>query len=200
MIVNKRKMIQMLNVLFLFATMLFAKAYAIDVPSSDDGIDKDGELIVSPTLAMRCGISSQDPNITTDCVDRLAYDNKSGHIIDSRFENYSDERKAILGEYAGAYLKKSLEKLVESSNYEDKINEDMCIDDSKSSCQNVSNDTRAEIEYNNNLASSNTDIMLDAVKQRGLLLNLYGVRVVLDNIVPTTDVDLTNTSLAGPPK
>ena len=191
---------QILNILFLIATMMFANAYAIDLPSTDDGTDKDGELIVSPTLALRCGISSQDPNITTDCVDRLAYDNKSGHIIDSRFENYSDERKAILGEYAGAYLKKSLEKLVESSEYEDKTNEDMCIDNSKASCQNASNDNRGELEYINKLTAESTFMMLDAIKQRGLLLNLYGVRVVLDNIVPKTEVDLTNTSLAGAPK
>lgn len=193
------KSMQILSVLFFIATILFADAYAIDVPSIDDGTDKDGELIVSPTLAQRCGLSSQNPNIDTDCADRLAYDNKSGHIIDTRFNSYSEERNAILSEYVGAYLKKSLEKLVESSKYEDQINEDMCIDNTKASCKNVSNDTRAEIEYNNKLAASNASIMMDAVKQRALVLNVYGVKVVLDNIVPTIEVDLENKSLAGPP-
>ena len=47
--INKRtikmnKSMQILSVLFFIATMLFANAYAIDVPSIDDGTDKDGRL------------------------------------------------------------------------------------------------------------------------------------------------------------
>ena len=163
---------QVLNIFFLIAIFTIANAFALEMPSTDDGTDENGEVIVSPTLALRCGISSQDPNITTDCVDRLAYDNKSGKIVSSEFANFDDERKAILGEYAGAYLKKSLEKLVQASGYEDKINEDMCIDNTKPSCIGASNDTRGEIEYNNKLAAHNASIMLDAVNLRALQLNM----------------------------
>lgn len=193
------KLMRILNIFFLVAIMTIANAYAIDMPSTDDGTDKDGELIVAPTLALRCGLSSQEPNISSDCVDRLAYDNKSGKIVSSEFANFGEERKAILGEYAGAYIKKSLEKLIQASGYEDKINEDMCIDNTKPACMAASNDSRAEIEYNNKLAAHNASIMLDAVKLRALQLNMDSMHNLLYNIVPVKDVDLTNTSLAGAP-
>lgn len=193
------KLMRILNIFFLVAIMTIANAFAIELPSTDDGTDKDGELIVAPTLALRCGLSSQEPNITSDCVDRLAYDNKSGKIISSEFASFDEERKAILGEYAGAYLKKAVEKLIQASGYEDKINEDMCIDNTKPACLAASNDIRAEIEYNNKLAAHNASIMLDAVKLRALQLNMDSMHNLLYNVVPVKDVDITNTSLVGAP-
>ena len=193
------KLMQILNIFFLTAIMTVANAFAEDMPDLDSGTDKDGELVVAPTLAMRCGISSQEPNITTDCIDRLAYDYKSGKIVGFSFKDYNEERKAILGEYAGAYLKKALTVLVRVSEYEDKINEKVCVDNTKASCIGASNDTRAEIEYNNALALSNAVIMLDAVKTRAQQLNMDSVRTLLYKIVPAKDIDVNNTSLAGAP-
>ena len=49
------------------------------------------------------------------------------------------------------YLEKALEHLVYISEYENTINKKMCIDKSEPECMSVSNDTRAEIEYNNKI-------------------------------------------------
>ena len=81
----------------------------------------------------------------------------------------------------------------------DKINEDICIDTTKPSCMNLSNDSRAEIEYNNKLAEYNAAILLDAVKLRAQDLNMESLNNMLSVIVPAKDVDLSNKSLAGAP-
>ena len=192
-------LVKTISVFILTVILMITNAQAIEMPSTDDGTDKNGDVIVAPTLALRCGISSQNPSITSDCLDRLAYDYKSGQIVSGDFLSYDDERKAIIGEYAGAYFQKSLEQLVEASGYEDKINKEVCIDSTELSCMSASNDTRAEMEYNNKLATSNTMIMLEALKLRSLKLNMDSVDIMLGTIVPTKDVDLNNKSLAGAP-
>ncbi|MBR1948640.1 MAG: hypothetical protein IKA30_02475 [Alphaproteobacteria bacterium] len=193
------KFVQIINVFLISVFFAIANANAVEMPSTDDGTDENGDLIVAPTLALRCGLSSKEPDITPDCLDRLAYDYKSGKLVNDEFKNYDEERKAIIGEYSGAYFQNALEQLVAASGYEDKINEDICIDTTKPSCMNLSNDSRAEIEYNNKLAEYNAAILLDAVKLRAQDLNMESLNNMLSVIVPAKDVDLSNKSLAGAP-
>lgn len=184
-----------LSVAFIMTTNVVFAASSL----FDDGVDENGDVVVSPSLALRCGISSSDAVITADCIDRLAYDYKSGKIVGFSFSNYNEERKVIISEYVAAYLKNGLEQLVEASGYDDKIGEEMCMDDTKASCMSVSKDSRDEMEYNNKMATINATTLLDAVKLRAQELNLISLETLLNNVVPARDVNLSNKSLAGAP-
>lgn len=191
--------LQILKIFLSAALMLSTKSFAADMISTDDGTDKNGVMIVAPTLALRCGISSKEPQITADCMDRLAFDYKSGKPINDEFSNYRDESKAILSEYTASYFENALKQMVEASGYKDKVNEAMCINSTDSSCMGLSNDTREEIERNNKMASSNTTIILNALRLRAQELNFYNIETILNRIVPLREVDLDNKSLAGAP-
>ncbi len=191
--------LQILKIFLSIAFMSSSNAFAIDMSTFDGGTDKNNEMIVSPTLSLRCGIISQDPNVTPDCVERLAFDYKSGKLALEEFATYREMRKAIISEYADAYFENALKQLVDASGYEDKINKELCIDSTEPSCATASKDIREEIEHNNKMAASNAAILLDAVKLRAQELNFNAVEVMLDKIVPAKEVDLKNTSLAGPP-
>lgn len=191
------KLAKTLGILSVIAFMATANAFAQEILGPDDGVDENGTMVVAPTLAMRCGLDSQNSQITQDCMDRLAYDYKSGVIIGGEFANYDEERKAILGEYAGAYLEEALAQLVDVSGYEDRISKEMCI--KKSDCPTASNDSRAEIEYNNKIAADNASKLLSAVKMRAFELNMDSVDNMLNALVPVMEVDLENKSLAGAP-
>lgn len=194
------KLTQIFGALSVIAVMTTANAYAImDFTGFDGGVDENGTTVVAPTIAMRCGLSSQEPQITEDCLNRLAYDYKSGVILGGQFANYEEQRKKILEEYASSYLEEALTQLVDTSGYEDRINKEMCIDKSEASCMSASNDTRAEIEYNNKIAADNASKMLSAVKMRALEDNLDSITNILDNLIPAMDVDLEDKSLAGVP-
>lgn len=193
------KLTQILASLSVIAIMTTANAVAQELLGPDNGVDENGTMVVAPTLALRCGLSSAEPQITQDCLDRLAYDYKSGVIVSGQFANYEEERKTVLSEYAGAYLEEALTQLVDVSGYEDRINKEMCIDKSEPSCMSVSNDTRAEIEYNNKIAADNASKMLSALKMRALEENMDRISDMLNDIVPTIEVDLENKSLAGVP-
>ena len=188
-------------VLITLSVMLIAlsQTCAEDLLDTDSGIDKNGQLIVSPILALRCGLNSQNPSITSDCIDRLAYDYRSGKIVNDEFFSYEEEKNAIIHEYAAAYLKSAIEQLLEASGYEDRINKEMCFDSTNLSCASVSNDTREELEYNNKLAADNANIMIKAVRLRAQKLNFNGVVNILENVVPAKEVDLNKKELAGAP-
>ena len=188
-----------IKIFFCFVLMTSTKVFASDMISTDNGTDKNGDMIVAPTLALRCGLSSQSPDITSDCIDRLAYDRKSGTLVNSEFANYEEERLAILSEYASEYLKNSLKQMVLASGEEDKINEKMCIDSSKPSCSSASKDIREEIEYNNKLAANNAAIMMEALKLRAQGVNYDSVETILNQTVHERKVDLSKKSLMGPP-
>ena len=190
------RLVQILKIFLSAAFIISSNVYATDI---DDGTDANGDLIVSPTLAMRCGLTSKEPNVTSDCISRLAYDYKTGVIKGMDFADFSDMRKTILSEYVASYMEGSLKQLVDASGYEDKINEEMCIDSTKASCSSVSKDTREEIEYNNKMAANNASILMDAVKLRAQELNYNNLETMLYNVVPAKDIDLSDNSLAGPP-
>ncbi len=195
-----KQLIKIFSFILVITIIMVANTYAQELPTRDDGRDKNGDLIIAKTLAFRCGISSQNPAITSDCIDRLAFDYKTGTIIDDKFENFADERKAILNEYAGSYIQKALEQLIASSSYEDKVNDMLCNDVTKPECMSLSKDIREEIEGNNSLAADNSAMMLDAIRLRSSQLNMDSVKNLLYNLVPERDVDLSNKSLAGPPE
>lgn len=185
--------------IFLIIALITSANVAVGTVTTDNGTDQNGDLIVSPTLALRCSISSQEPNITEDCIERLAYDYKSGKLADEKFSNYKEMRKAIVSEYVAAYFENAIKQLVSASGYKDRIEKEFCINSSDPSCAGLSKDISEEIGYNNKLATDNAAILLDAVKLRSQDLNFNAVEVMLDKIVPAKEVDLENKSLAGPP-
>jgi hypothetical protein len=187
-------------VFMLFSAIItIADVYALEMPTMDNGKDKNGDLIVAKTLALRCGLSSQEPNITSDCIDRLAYDYKSGVVAGLEFKNYIEERKAILNDYANAYIQKAIQQLIDAGAYKDRIDEILCNDPTKPECMSLTKDSRKEMEDNNKLAADNATIMLDAIRVRASLLNMDGLKNILYNLVLTRDVDLSNKSLASAP-
>ena len=191
--------LEIFKIFLSIALIISAKAFADESISLDNGTDKNGEMIVSPTLAMRCGITSQEPDITSDCVDRLAYDFRSDELANKEFFDYKDMRRAIVGEYVTAYFEASIKQLINVSGYQDRIEDELCINTTSLSCSSISNDIRDEIEYNNKMASDNAAVLLDAVKLRAQELNFNSILVLLDKLVPEKEVDLENKSLAGPP-
>ena len=180
-------------------TVAATNIYALEMPERDNGKDKNGDLIVAKALAFRCGLSSQAPDITSDCLDRLAFDYKSGVVAGGQYANYFEERGAILNDYANAYIQKAIQQLIESSSYKDRINDMLCNDPTKPECMNLTADTRKEIESNNDLASDNSAIMLDAIRLRASQLNMDSVKNMLYSLVPEREVDLSKTELASAP-
>ena len=181
--------------------MSYTNVLAEDVLGPDNGIDENGTTVISPTLALRCGLSSQNTQMTKDCIDRLAYDAKKGEVLEGfGFKDYEEERKAIIRDYAKAYIEEALKHLVENSQYEDTINKKMCIDKTAEGCSAVSNDTRAEMEYNNKIAAMIAVKMINALKMRSMEGSIDSISYVLDTYVSETEVDLDDKSLAGPPK
>lgn len=191
---NMMKYLQIvLLIAILFCNHLFAAEF-------DGGIDEYGNVIVSPTLALRCSISSKEPNITTDCIKRLAYDSKSGKLLNKEFANYAEERDAIVKDYIKPNFEKFAKILVDSANYEDRINALVCIDATAEGCANPANDVNTELSYNNKLALDNSKTMIDAIKARISTIQVFNITNILDNIVPYTKVDIEKDSyLAGPP-
>ena len=193
------KIVQIFSFILFIAILMIAKAYASENSARDDGRDKNGDLIVAKTIALRCGMSSHTPDITVDCINRLAYDYKTGKIPGGRFENYAAERKAILNDYANAYIQKAIEQLLASSSYKDRIDEMLCNDTTDTKCMSITKDTREELENNNKLAADNATIMLDAIRLRASQLNMDGVKNILYNLVPSRDIDINDSSLAEAP-
>ena len=194
-----KELIRIFIFLLFNAIFMIADVYAFEMPQTDSGKDKNGDLIVAKTLALRCGLSSKKTELSSDCIDRLAYDFRSGKVAGGIFDSYSAERKAILNEYAAAYIYKAMEQLIAASGYESRINKLTCANPTGDGCAAAPKDTRAEIENNNKLATDNAAILLDAIRLRASELNMYSVSNVLYNIVPVKEVDLSNTSLASAP-
>ena len=173
---------------------------AVAQSSRDGGEDINGDMIVAPTLALRCGLDSPERRMMTeDCLNRLAYDQKTGKIEGFNFGSYEDLRRDILSSYLGAYMKNALDQLVKSSEHEDKVNKMVCLDNSETSCKNKSKDIRDEIEYNNELVTNNGSILLEAASLRAQEVNLMSFETMLSHIVPARDVDISDKSLATAP-
>ncbi len=186
-------MLKHLKYLLFFGFLLgsFAAAAAI----SDNGRDANGNLIVSEVLAKRCGLSSSNPIITTDCITRLAYDYKTGIITD--YASYAKERSAILHDYVGEYIYKSVRSMVSSGEYEDHIDE--LIGENPLETVSLDNDSREKMEANNKISSDNSSVFLEAIDLRASGINFNNINNVLNILVPLVDVNTDNTDLAMPP-
>lgn len=181
----------------------FAFILALAMPGSamsekvlDNGRDTNDNFIVSETLALRCGVSSKNPAITEECIRRLAYDYKSGRP--PAFENYSDERRAIISEYTNAYMLKAISQMIAGGDYGDHIDE--LIKEDPTQTYELNNDTREKMEFSNKLVSDNTSLFLRTIDLRASQINFDNINTILDVLVPATDIDLENDKyLALPP-
>ena len=156
-------------------------AYAVEF---DGGIDQNNKMIVSPTLAMRCIISSQDPKITSKCIEELVDDYLKPDPEKMKFISYKEERKAIVNDYVSEYTDIAVKAMVDSGRYDEKISELVCLDKTKNGCANPTNDINSEIIYNNKLSLDNSNAMLNALDLRISELQIDNVMTLLDIIVP----------------
>ena len=177
----------------LLANVLFCQISLAE--NKDNGRDANNTLIVSKILTLRCGLSSSDPGITEDCIRRLAYDYKTD--LPPGYENYELEKKAIINDYARAYLFKAINQKVLSGGYEDRIDELIKQDPTVS--VELDNDSREKMEFNNKLASDNSSVFLQAIDMRSSIINFDNINNILNNIVKETDVDTEDTSWGMPP-
>ena len=179
----------------IFLVAVFLNGSNVFAEEVDNGTDVNGDLIVSETLSLICGLSSKNPEITTECINKLVEIYQSGEVRGTAFKNYLSLQKVVLSEYAAAYMENALKQLVASSGYEDEINEKMCIESTSAKCSSVSNDTRDEIEYNNKLATNNAAILLETFKLKAQGANYDGIYTILDQVVPyKDDVAINNSS------
>lgn len=162
----------------------------------DNGRDANDNFVVAETLTLRCGVSSKNPIITDDCMRRLAYDYKTGKPPE--FDSYSDERSAILNEYASAYITKAVVQMVAAGNYPDHINE--LIKQDPTQTYDLNNDAREKMEFNNKLVSDNTSLFLKMLDLRASQMNFNNVNDILDVLVPSTEINIEDDKyLALPP-
>ncbi len=176
--------------------ILLAFAAIYPVAAEDDGTDTNGTFLLSPVLTLRCGLDSKSPEITEDCIRRLAYDYQTNAPVG--YANYTQERQAIIGDYAKAYLVTSINGMIAAGNYETRIDQlvgkDPTIDIS------LDGDAREDIEFNNKLSSDNSTSLLNAIGYSAAVTNMENIRNILDTLVPATEIDVNeNTDLAGPP-
>ena len=186
-------MLKYLKYLFFFFFCL--GSFAALAAMADNGRDANGNLIVSEVLAKRCGLSSGDPIITGDCINRLAYDYKTGII--TGYVSYDAERSAIMHDYVGEYIYKSVKSLVSSGEYEDHIDE--LIGENPLETVSLDNDSREKMEANNKISSDNSSLFLEAIDLRASSINLINVNNILSVLVPQVDVNTEDNDLALPP-
>ena len=157
----------------------------------------DGDLVVGETLAMRCGLDADNSDIDDDCINRLAYDYQTGKTYTG--DSYEEETQQIMGDYVKHYIRMAAQGLVVASKHKDDVAKMICVDTSGDGCKSVAKDTRTEIEYCNKLATNNANLLLDAIKMQSASLNLDNLTNVIDNFVPNTDIDTSDSSLSLPP-
>ncbi len=161
----------------------------------DNGRDANGNLIVSEVLAKRCGLSSGNPIVTNDCINRLAYDYKTGII--TGYASYAEERSAIMHDYVGEYIYKAVKSLVSAGEYEDHI--DDLIGENPLETVSLDNDSREKMEANNKISSDNSSMFLEAIDLRASSINLTNIGNILSVLVPQVDVNTESHDLALPP-
>ncbi|MBE6444310.1 MAG: hypothetical protein E7020_06585 [Alphaproteobacteria bacterium] len=185
--------------IFLISTFFCNNCFA---ENFDGGTDVYGNIIVSPTLSKRCNISSHNPEITLDCMHRLAYDYRLGNLSYGDFATYEEEKGAIVSEYVTPLLQRFVTLLIASANHEDKIDAMICADPTASGCSNPANDVNTELVYNNNLALENSVMLLDALNAKLSTAYINNLMQILYDVVPILDIDPKkeeNFELAGPP-
>ncbi len=163
--------------------------------AEDDGTDDNGRFLLSEVLALRCGLSSTSPVITEDCIKRLAYDYKTDTPVG--YSSYKDERSAIIGDYAKAYLYEAVTGMIAGGDYEDRIDELIGKDPSLN--VSLDGDAREDIEFNNKLSADNAVIFLDALHYRASAININNITNILNRLVPSMEIDTEDTSLAKAP-
>ena len=167
----------------------------VSAAERDDGTDHNGKFILSETLARRCGLSSQAPDITEDCIRRLAYDKETD--IPVGFFNFNDEQQSIIGDYVSAYMEQAVNGMINGGEYADRI--DGLIGRDPTASISLDNDSREDMEFHNKIMNDNADVFSAAVNYRASQINMDNIISVLEMLVPETEVDVNDTSLALAP-
>ena len=102
-----------------------AKSFALGVPGvdKDNGTDQEGELIISKTEALRCGLKSSDGsdmNKRVECLNKIASDIYGSQTYK---QEITDTRNDVLQGYAKAYLEKANKNKADAGDYVDKGDE-----------------------------------------------------------------------------
>lgn len=167
--------------------------------SPDQGTDSDGNMKVPTSLTKRCGLSSDSPETTDDCLKRLAYDYYTRKSVG--FGTYDDLRNAVVREISKAYFASGAERLQQSSSHEEDLKDTLGEFD----VSNVSTDMRATMKQNSEVGQDNTAQMYDLLKVNNQRMYMVQYKRLFDLIIPSmveylTDEDKEDVSLAGPPQ
>ena len=160
----------------------------------DDGTDHNGRFIVPETLTKRCGLSSQSPVITGDCIKRLAYDRETNTPIG--FYDFDAEKRAIIGDYVTDYLEWGINGIINGGEYGDRIDELIGRDPTASI--SLDNDSREDMEFHNKIMNDNASVFSTAITYRASQINIDNMISILETLVAETEVDVNDTSLALP--
>ena len=184
---------QIVLILFVIQIILCGRLVYAAAPSN-----ADGDLVVSETLALRCNLDADNSEITDDCIERLAYDYKSGKTL--KGESFDEEKQQIIGDYVKHYIQMSAKGLLTSSTHKDNVAKMTCVDSSEARCKKLSTDIRNEMEDSNKLATNNANMLLNTIKMQSATTNLENMVYFLDTFIPGVDADISDTSLAPPPE
>ena len=193
------------NIFIIISGILCAMSFCCPKSNAADegatgGVNKYNDLVVSPTLAMRCGLSPENYEIDEDCVNRLAYDYATNSTSTGVFESYNEEKSKILGEYQESFLQTSAKAIVTGSRQEDELNKKICDDPSGPDCQTMGKDTLTQIRYGNEVSSDSTEMLINISVLRGSDAIINVMEYMLGVVVPSTNVDINDSSLAETPK
>lgn len=188
------------NLFFAVMCMLFISICAnSDYVKADDkfegGVTEYGDFVFSPTLMARCNLKDK---IDQDCIKRLAYDHVTNASQHEMFRDFRDEKETIIDEYNSAYLDLAVGKVVDSGNQEDELSKKTCVDTSGEGCDNVGSDTLTGIRFNNNVSVNTTKLLSDINTLLSSDATSMAMEHLLESIVPETEVDTADTSLASP--
>ncbi len=180
-----------------------------DVFAIDNGTNKDGKVVVPETIAMRCGLSSENSQITQDCLLRLAYDFKTNSTPFKKFVGYNEEFNKIKDEYLSGYLAVASEHLLKVSGY-DKRSEELAGKLAASTTtptlgagEENTEEILEKIRATGELSLDNFSMMLDALEARSMEMAVDSINIIFDVQVPrlasSEKVDSTNKTLGQLP-
>lgn len=199
MMQKSRKKIFTIKLCALLALVLLCPNMSKAEDGAIGGTNRSGDFVISPTISMRCGLTTENSNIEDDCIKRLAYDyiTNASHL--EMFNDYSEEKNIIIDEYQSAFLEMALGKLVETSKQEDELNKTTCVDITAPGCATIGKDILTVIRYTNNIAVDNTKTLVGINLLKGSDAIINSIEYILSNVVSSIEVDASDTSLAGPP-
>lgn len=185
-------------VLFLTLWCSLASAQILSLGLKDSGTNAEGEMLVPKTLAKRCGLSSDDPQITEDCLKRLCYDYVKGKSIG--FQDYNGLLVSVIHDVVKNFLPASATRVTEGGANDDDTKELVGGYDLSSDVS-----IRNTMTNNRKVAVNNMNHMMDTLAVETQRRYLSQMKTLLYTVVSTRCASLTeeeladDSSLAGPP-